>query len=338
MKPIIRVALLSFWHVHAKDYFKQAVEHPEIEIAGIWDEQPERGRLEAEERGVPFFENLQDILSNKDIDAVIVTTPTIMHPAVITAAAKAGKHVFTEKVMALSNAECQEIVASIDHADVVMTVSLPRLNTPFTQGALGIRESGLLGELTLVRARLSHSGALPTADNPKGYLPAHFFELEESGGGAMIDLGCHPMYLTRLLLGLPESLSASFGYVTGKEVEDNAAVTLRYANGALGIVEAGFVNRASPFTLELHGTDGSAIYSAHDGKLIYRSLKLEGDGVKQWHVYDLPPALPSSFDQWVSHIRNGTKARDNIELALDLTKLMEASNRSAQLGMVQQIR
>ena len=68
----------------------------------------------------------------------------------------------------------------------------------------------------------------------------------------MIDLGCHPMYLSSLFLGMPESVTASYGYVTGREVEDNAVVTLNYANGSIGIVEAGFVNRFSPFTIEIH--------------------------------------------------------------------------------------
>lgn len=335
MNQTIRVAVCSFWHVHAKDYAKQAAEHPETELVAIWDEFPERGRMEAATRGIAFYENLQDMLDNADIDAIIVTTSTADHLTVMTAAAEAGKHIFTEKVIALTNEECNQIIASIEQAGVTLTVSLPRLNTPFTQGAQSILASGLLGELTLVRARLSHSGALPTEEAPGGYLPAQFFKLEESGGGAMTDLGCHPMYLTSLLLGLPESVSASYGYITGKEVEDNAVVTLRYASGALGIVEAGFVNRASPFTLELHGTDGSAIYSAHDGKLIYRSSKLAGEAAREWLVSELPSALPTAFEQWITHIQNGTKAEANIALARDLTKLIEASNQSARKGAVQ---
>ncbi|MGG4144334.1 Gfo/Idh/MocA family oxidoreductase [Paenibacillus algorifonticola] len=337
MQKPIRTAVLSFWHVHAKDYALQAQQHQGTELAAIWDEQPERGRAEAAARGIRFYEQLDELLADASIDAVIVTAPTVDHPEIMKAAAAAGKHIFTEKVIALTLAECDDILEGVRQANVALTVSLPRLNTPFTQAAQQLARDGLLGELTLVRARLSHSGALPNELEPLGYLPEAFFKQAQSGGGALTDLGCHPMYLVRLFLGMPSSVSASFGYVTGKEVEDNAAVTLRYASGALGLVEAGFVNHASPFTLELHGTKGSLIYSALDGKLMYRSVLLEENGSKRWHEAPLPAAIPTSFEQWVSHIRGGTRAEHNMALARDLTKLIEVSNQSALSGVALQL-
>ena len=126
----------------------------------------------------------------------------------------------------------------------------------------------MLGTVTLVRVRLSHNGA--TA----GWLPEHFYSLEECRGGALIDLGCHPMYLTRLFLGEEAiDVQANFGYITGKEVEDNAVATLSTAAGAVGVVEAGFVNNFSPFTIEIHGTDGTILYGTPDSKLLIRSTK-----------------------------------------------------------------
>jgi 1,5-anhydro-D-fructose reductase (1,5-anhydro-D-mannitol-forming) len=139
------------------------------------------------------------------------------------------------------------------------------------------------------------------------------------------------MYLTRLFLGLPESVSANYGYVTGKEVEDNAVAVLRYPNGALGIVEAGFVNDYSPFSIELHGTKGSLFYGTPDEKMVYRS-NVKPQLAAAWTEVKLPKANLSAFDQWVDHINNGTVAEVNIALALDLTKLMEAANLSVKLN------
>lgn len=326
---MIKVAMLSFWHVHAKDYAKQANEHPETQIIAVWDELPERGKAEAEARGVLFYEDLQALLANPEIEAVIVDTPTHLHRDVIVAAAQAGKHIFTEKVIAPTLQEANEIIEAVHKAGVRLTVSLPRLYTDYTTAILEIVEQGLLGDLTSVRARLSHNGGLSTEQNPNGWLPQHFYNAEQCGGGALIDLGCHPMYLTRLLLGMPESVSATYGYVTGREVEDNAVAVLQYESGAIGIVEAGFVNSASPFVVEAHGTLGSLIYSDHDGKLIYRSTLQEGGG-RQWkHQVEMPQAKPSAFDQWVNHIKQGTQRTENVQYALDLTKLMEAANRSS---------
>lgn len=330
---MIKIGMLSFWHVHAKDYAKQATEHPDTEIVSVWDELPERGRKEAEERGVRFYDRVEELLADPELDAVIVDTPTNLHRDVMIAAAKAGKHIFTEKVVAPTIKECNEIMEAVKAAGVKLTVSLPRLYFNYTQEIQDILSKGLLGELTLVRTRLSHNGGIPTEASENGWLPAHFYNLEQCGGGALIDLGCHPMYLARLFLGLPESVSASFGYVYGREVEDNAVATLRYANGALGIVEAGFVNSFSPFVIEVHGTLGTLLYSTHDNKLWVRSKAFGEEGMKEWKVQEsFPDHLPTAFHQWVSHIQNGTTAVENIEMALDLTRLMEAANRSARSG------
>jgi 1,5-anhydro-D-fructose reductase (1,5-anhydro-D-mannitol-forming) len=333
----LRIAVLSFWHVHAADYAKLAMEHPDTELAAVWDNDPQRGQREAALRGVPYFSSLEQLLADRSIDGVIVTEATTRHPGVLIAAAKAGKAIFTEKVVALTQADCLDIMQASDEAGVAMVVSLPRLNLPFVLGMAELAQSGLLGGLTLARARLSHSGALPSEAGPNGYLPDGFFTLSEAGGGAMMDLGCHPMSIVRHLLGMPASVSAAFGHYTGKEVEDNAVVTLQYGSGAIGIVEAGFVNRSSPFTLELHGTEGSAIYCAKDGKLMYKSALLDGEQAKQWHEYALPEARPNAFAQWVNHIRSGTRADANLAAALDLTRLMEAASKSARLGKTIQL-
>lgn len=94
---MIRVAMVSFWHVHANDYASQAEEHPDTEIVAVWDEIPERGRKEAEARGIPFYESLDELLKQDGIDAVIVDTPTNLHRDVMVKAAAAGKHIFTER-------------------------------------------------------------------------------------------------------------------------------------------------------------------------------------------------------------------------------------------------
>lgn len=322
---MIKIAILSFWHVHADDYSKQVNEHSATQLVAAWDELPERGRREAKARGLVWYESLNELLANPEIDAVVVNAPTNIHRDVMVAAAKAGKHIFTEKVIAPTLHQAHEIVAAIEYNKVKLTVSLPRLNDSYTLAIQRLLKENVLGELTQARIRLSHNGA--TA----GWLPEHFFNLEQCGGGALIDLGCHPMYLTRLFLGSPESVNANYGYVAGKEVEDNAVAILRYANGALGIVEAGFVNDHSPFSIELHGTKGSLFYGTPEAKLVYRS-SLASESSNAWTEVELPATAISAFDQWVGHIEKGTIAKENIELALDLTKLMEAANLSVKLN------
>ncbi len=319
---MIRIGKISYWHVHADDYTKQALEHPETELAAIWDEEPERGQAKAAQYGVPYYASLDEMLAQDGIDAVIVDAPTNIHRDVIVKAARAGKHIFTEKVIAPTAKEVSEIIAAVREAGVKLTVSLPRLYDNYTQTIDRVLREGKLGKLTLARVRLSHNGA--TAN----WLPAHFYSKEQCGGGALIDLGCHPMYLVRRFLGMPESVSASFGYVTGKEVEDNAVAVLRYAEGAIGIVEAGFVNSHSPFSIELHGTEGTLLYGFPEEVPVVRY----NGGSGQWEKLELDERQPYAFSQWADHIARGTEATENIAAAIDLTKLMEASNRSVAEG------
>lgn len=319
---MIRIGKISYWHVHAEDYTKQALEHPDTELAAIWDELPERGQAKAAQYGVPYYASLDEMLAQDEIDAVIVDAPTNLHRDVMVKAAEAGKHIFTEKVIAPTAKEVTDILSAVRKAGVKLTVSLPRLYDGYTQTIARVLQGGKLGKLTMARVRLSHNGA--TAN----WLPAHFYSKEQCGGGALIDLGCHPMYLVRRFLGMPESVSANFGYVTGKEVEDNAVAVLRYAEGALGIVEAGFVNSHSPFSIELHGTEGTLLYGFPDEVPVVRY----NGGSEQWEKLALEDRVPYAFSQWVEHIKLGTEATENIAAAVDLTRLMEASNRSVAEG------
>lgn len=322
---MIRVAMLSYWHVHAWDYTRQAQNHPDVTVGAVWDELPDRGRAAAEKLDVPFYESLDDLLGQTDIDGVIVDTPTNMHRDVMVAAARAGKHIFTEKVLAPTLAEANQILAAVEQARVALTISLPYLSSGYTQAIAALIAEGALGDLTLVRTRNAHNGALRTTQNPDGWLPAHFYNAEQCAGGAMIDLGCHPMYLARQFLGLPETVSARYGYMTGRAVEDNAIATLGYANGALAVVETGFVTPASPFTIELHGTKTSLLYSAPPPKLMLR-------GPEGWIEQEIPDGIAMPFVQWVEHVKTGSRGGANIQAALDLTKCMEAANLSAASG------
>lgn len=322
----IRIGKASFWHVHAWDYTKQAQQHQETVISAVWDEDPVRGREAAEQLNVPYFAMFEDMLAFEELDAIIVDAPTNIHKNLMIAAARAGKHIFTEKVIAPTIQEVNEIMTEIDKGGVKLTVSLPRLNDGYTQAIRQVLHEGLLGDTTYVRVRLSHNGSIA------GWLPEHFFNLEQCGGGALIDLGCHPMYLTNLFLNQPVTgVSACFGYLTGKEVEDNAVATLHTASGAIGIVEAGFVNSHSPFSIEVHGTEGTLLYGTPEEKILLRSNKAVDSG-KGWLEVPLPDHRESAFEQWIDHIKNNTFAVDNIQMAVELTRLIEAANRSVSEG------
>lgn len=327
---MIRVAILSFWHVHAQDYAAEAAAHPETELVAVWDEDPDRGRAEAAARGVPFEADLDALLARPDLDGVVVTGPTTLHRAVMLAAARAAKPTFTEKVIAPTLRETRQIVAAVEATGLPFVVSLPRLGAGSTQAIRAAIAAGQIGEPTLVRVRIGHNGALRTARDPEGWLPTRFYDPAAAAGGVLIDLGAHPLYLTRLFLGLPETVGATYGRLTGRAVEDNAVVLFGYPSGALGVVEASFVASPSVFAIEAHGTAGSLLLGPPDGTLRFRPA---GAASHDWTVRDdLPADLPSPFTQWIDHVQAGTTAPENVAAAVDLSALAEAANRAAAEG------
>lgn len=324
---MINVALLSRWHVHADDYAREAADHPSISIKLIWDEEAERGEQWAKELGVPFEEDLETALRRTDIDAVIVNTPTNQHKKVILAAAMHKKHIFTEKVLALSTVDCEEIYAAVEEAGVKLTVSLPRLTTSYYLYAQQALNQGLLGDLTSIRCRLAHNGAVPADGHQNGWLPEHFFNYEQCGGGALVDLGAHPIYLTNRLAGPAKALTSIFQQ-RERDVEENAVVLVEYQSGALGTIETGFISHGSPFQLELYGTKGVLLIEEDEIRL--KSSALQGEG---WTVPDrLPDALPMPLEQWADVILKGKETTITKDDVCQLTLINEAASLSDQEG------
>jgi 1,5-anhydro-D-fructose reductase (1,5-anhydro-D-mannitol-forming) len=323
---VFGVAVLSFWHVHAQDYASEAQEHPEAEVRVVWDEDRGRGRREASKRGVPFHADLDELLSREDVDGVVVTTPTVTHREVIPAAARAGKHVFAEKVIAPTLREAREVVAGVEEAGVTFVVSLPRLYAGYTRAIREALDGGEIGEPTYLRVRVSHDGALPSAASPRGWLPERFFDPRESAGGVTIDFGAHPLYLAAHLLGMPDEVSAVYGRFTGRVVEDHSVVAMLYPNGAMAVAEASFLGSSAPFSVEAHGPEGSILYDPSDG------LRTRRQDADRWSAVRVPPDGRSPFERWVDLSSAGRTDPENVRGALELSALAEAANLSAREG------
>ena len=316
---MIRIAMLSRWHVHANDYARQLAEHPDVSIVAVWDEIPARGSAWAEELGALFVPDLDALLSRADVDAVVVNTPTNLHGEVMSKAALAGKHIFTEKVMALTLKECDDIAAAVGKTGVRFCISFPHRVQPNLLAVKRVLDDGLLGEPTLLRIRNAHDGAVA------GWLPEHFYDPVACGGGAMMDLGAHPMYLSRWLLGAPDSVQSAFGHVTGHAVEDNAVSLIRFQSGAIAIAETSLVSPGSPFILELYGTKGNVIVGGTEQtvRLFSRVPGHETDGHVTLDPKDFPDALPMPIRQWLASLRSGkNEIVFGLEEGRQLTELM----------------
>jgi len=323
---MLKVAMLSYWHVHAPDYTRQLQELDDVKITAIWDEETDRGKKWANDLAVDFEPRLEVLLSREDVDAVVVNAPTNLHPELMIAAAEAGKHIFTEKVMAITVKECQAIADAVNKAGVKFCISFPHRTAPHNLFAKKVVDEKLIGDITLLRIRNAHNGSIAN------WLPEHFYDPVACGGGAMIDLGAHGMYLSRWLLGEPARIISMFNHYTGKEVEDNAISVIEFKNKAVAVTETGFVSSHSPFSLELYGTEGSLLIGGPEKSIRLMSNKLDCP-ISGWITpSQLPKPLPSPIKQWVDGILYGKNIEFGVEEGIQLTQLMEAAYISYKEG------
>lgn len=303
-------AMLGKWHVHAKGYAKEINEMPDCRVKYVWDPDENIASAWAEELGCEAAA-VETILSDPEIVGVIICSATNEHSSLLLRACEAGKAVFCEKLLTLAAKDAEEVRRAVLKNNTHFAISFPHYSEPGTQFALQAARSGLLGTLNYARVRKAHNGSL--AD----WLPPHFYDPVACGGGAMIDLGAHPMYLLCAFLGEPKRIKSVFTNVTDRAVEDNAVSVLSFENGAIGVSETGFVSVGYPFTIELGGTKGTLRVCGKDDV----SWCLEGMG-KEWQkVMDLPAALPSPIKRWA--MGEETPELYNIDAAVQLTRVME---------------
>ncbi|ENH96866.1 oxidoreductase domain-containing protein [Gracilibacillus halophilus YIM-C55.5] len=312
--------------MHADSYARQANQDNNLSIQLVWDEDTARGRDWADELGVPFESELESVLQNPNIDAVIVCTPTNLHKEVIMKAAKHQKHIFTEKVLAFTVEDCQEIYDVVEAFNVHLMVSLPHVIKANYLYAQQIVDQELLGEITMLRCRKAHNGAVPQEDQSTGWLPEHFFDQETCGGGSFIDLGAHPIYLTNRLAGPAKSICARLQTQSDKyEVDDNAVAIIEYTSGAIGVVEASFMSHGSPFQLELYGTAGTLLIENNHIRL---KTKQTGD---DWiEPEEQINTLPTPLEQWVNAITHNQQSSITKEDIVNLSRINQAATLSNQ--------
>ena len=307
---MMKTAVCGVWHVHAGDYTKHALALGEV--LGFWEEDDGLAEQFQSVFPIPRFGSLEELLAS-DAEGVIVCTETSEHIHVMPKIAAAGKHIFTEKVLALTSEDCETIGKAIQSAGVRFVISMPHKTMAPHNAVKAVVDSGELGKINYLRFRNCHSGST------RGWLPVHFYNEKQCGGGAMIDLGAHGMYLTHWILGMPVAAKSAFtvAHDTPKNiglVEDNAVTVMTFENGAIAINETGFVSEYSPLVLEVSGEKG---FVKMEGKTVVKcTAATEGQTVE----VPLGEAQPLPIEQF---LKGQVLPGFGMAEAKALTKLME---------------
>jgi len=316
---MLNIGLISKWHVHAGGYAKQIKQNGLGNIAAVWDEAPERGAAWAQELGAPFFADYDTFLA-AGIDAVVCDSPTTMHGELLVKAARAGKHIFTEKMLAHTSKDAEAIAAAVRAAGVTFTISLPEKGSRGVQYVKQLIADGKLGRVTAARFRRSHGGV--------NWLPDYWFDLKQSGGGALMDLGAHPVYVLADFFGAPRRVTALMTELFGTGSDENTIVAVEFADGILATMETAFVTSGVPDQLEIFGTEGSVFMR---GGEVAQNI---GEGMEIVEYEDLPPGKDSPLVQFVRAVEAGIAEPQGLGLedGLLMTRIAEAAYLSEKTG------
>ena len=219
----------------------------------------------AKKFGIPnVFTDYRRMLERDDVDLVVVGVPNDLHCQITVEAAAAGKHVVMEKPLCLNLLEADRMIDACDEAKVKLMYAEELCFAPKYVRLKQLLDSGSLGHPTLVKQSEKHDG--PHA--------AHFWDVNRSGGGVMMDMGCHAIEFFRWMLGRPkiQSVYAQMGthvHVDKTRGEDNAIFLVEFENGVIGLAEESWTKMGGmDDRAEVHGSKGVAYADLLHGNAI----------------------------------------------------------------------
>ena len=200
-----------------------------------------------------WFADWRELLKDDEIDAVYIATPVFLHKEQTIFAAEHGKHVLCEKPMALNLAECDEMIAACKANNVKLGIAYYRRFYPVIERIKQLIASGELGQIAVVQIN-AFEYFEPTEENPRRWL----IEKAKSGGGPLMDFGCHRLeVLTHLFGEIAVCKSIVSNDIFKREVEDTATVLLRFRNGTNAVLSITHSALKPQDTLDIYGTKGS---------------------------------------------------------------------------------
>jgi predicted dehydrogenase len=191
------------------------------------------------------FNNYTDLLKDPEVDAVVIALPTHLHLKCTQEATEAGKDIFLEKPIATSINEAEEILALTQKNNVKLMMGYPlRFNNTFENLKTNY-ENGLIGEVENAHATYISSG--PFFHRADGYspvpVPEWWFNTQSTGGGGLIDLGCHVINLLRWFFGEIIDIKAHFGHRFNMSFEDSAMCLAKFSSGTTSMINVGWFSQ-----------------------------------------------------------------------------------------------
>jgi predicted dehydrogenase len=333
----------------ARFHFKAIADIPGARVAALVGRTRASAEKLANEMGLSGLlctDDLGEALQNPGVDALIVTTPSGVHMESAVLAARAGKHVVVEKPLEVTADRCDAIIEACDKAGVLLCTIFPSRFGDANRELKSAIDAGRFGRLTLGETTVKWWRSQQYYDEG-GWKGTQALD----GGGALMNQAIHNVDLLLWMMGPVESVAAFTGTLAHDriEVEDTAVASVRFKNGALGVIQATTsVWPGLSKTIAIHGDKGSAEIEQDDLLLWKYQHELPGDsGIRERFAVKSGSSGGSSNPGAISHVGHTRQLADFIDAIKENRKpfvdgaegrrsveLIEAIYQSARTGTI----
>ena len=270
MKKTWKVALVGCGSIAGEIYIPQMQHFDNVELVAVCDIIPERAQSYAERFHVPaWYGSIDELLEKADFEILMDTASIPAHHELNMKALKAGKHLYSQKPIGLTVEQVTEQIEAAKAAGVKFAASPIHPLRPDILAIKDMIDHGASGKVTMVRAHTSHGG--PEYFQYREADCSWFFK---PGAGALYDMGVHGITMAVAVKGPAKEVSCTAvvseperivrtGAFDGMKIKsdylpDNYIITLNWGDGCIGVVDAGFTQKASTLNqLEIYGTRGT---------------------------------------------------------------------------------
>ncbi len=269
--------------------------------------------LEAE-----FYVDYNVMLKRPDVDVVMVCTPSGLHHRMAIDAARAGKHVLTDKPMDVTLEKADAMIAAADEAAVKLAVVYQNRFADAPQRIISSVKGGRFGRLVLAEARVKWYRSQKYYDGGSGWRGTWKMD----GGGAIMNQGIHTVDLLQWFMGGPKQVTGKYWTLAHKmETEDTAMAIIDFEGGGVGqllCTTCDFPADGDKVEIHLHGTKGRMVSSSNELVACNFPDESEEDAAKyapgpfKNHIEDMVDAVKNDRDPLVT----GREGRKSLALAM----------------------
>lgn len=329
-KKVVKVAVVGAGGAAQVSHLPAAKRMPGVEVVALCDRDEEKAARVAQRFGIPrALENVDELLRDDELDALIVCTPNFLHAPISIAALESGKHVLCERPLARNAAEAEKMAQAAKRAGRVLMCALNHRFRADTQILKKFVDGRELGRVFYTKAGWLRQRA--------GWNSGEWRDRKRvSGGGVLMDLGVQMLDLSLWILGNPgvESVTASAHRPPQAEVEDSLSAFLRLESGGTLTLEVtwGLLMEKDFAYCNLFGEGGAALWNplrmhrAMHGSLV--NVTPEVDSPR--NVYK--QSVENQLAHFVDAVRKGTTPVASVQEALAVMRLVDAIYKSADSG------